>query len=321
MKRYFCLFCLFISLFCSFSLFAGESSPHRVTLGVPVKQIPYMPLYLGVEKGIFAAEGLEVLIVTISPRTAIPAMVGGDLDYTTALGSAIRAKARGLPLRALMAMATKPPFYLIVSQEIRNPKELEGKAVGVQSIGGTQHLITRLTLRHLQVNPDRVTFVNTVDGPSTLAGLKSGSIKGASLFPPLNVVARRMGFRQLAYAGDFLEIAANGIVTSEKKIREERDQVKRMVRGVLQSLAYVSKHPEESIQWIMREFRLERDVAREVYEDQIKVFRLDGSLPQATVEKEISLAREVGAISEQVDPSQMVDLSLLQEAQKEIGLR
>src|SRR5512141_2170445 len=77
----------------------AATNPIRVTVHVPSKSLAIMPYYFGKDKGFFLREAIEPRLVTMSPPTAIAALVAGELDFSSTLGAATSAIMRGLPLR------------------------------------------------------------------------------------------------------------------------------------------------------------------------------------------------------------------------------
>ena len=75
-------------------------------------------------KGFYRAEGLDVDYVIMKPQVAMQALIAGDVGYTTALGSTIRAALRNVPFRVVMTIADKPLFALIAQPGIHSVEEL-----------------------------------------------------------------------------------------------------------------------------------------------------------------------------------------------------
>jgi ABC-type nitrate/sulfonate/bicarbonate transport system substrate-binding protein len=85
----------------------------KIHISAPSKSLSWFPIHLTREKGFYRAEGLDVDYVIMKPQVAMQALIAGDVGYTTALGSTIRAALRNVPLRVVMTIADKPLFSLI----------------------------------------------------------------------------------------------------------------------------------------------------------------------------------------------------------------
>jgi hypothetical protein len=124
----------------------------KVYVSVPSKSLTWFPAHLTKEKGFYRAEGLEVDFIIMKPQVALQALIGGDVGYTTALGSTMRAGVRGLPLRVVMTIADKPLFALIARPGINSVDELRGKLLGISSFGASSDTLARAVLRRYKMN-------------------------------------------------------------------------------------------------------------------------------------------------------------------------
>ena len=84
----------------------AAAQPAKIHISAPSKSLSWFPVHLTREKGFYRAEGLDVDYVIMKPQVAMQALIAGDVGYTTALGSTIRAAFRGVPLRVVMTIAT-----------------------------------------------------------------------------------------------------------------------------------------------------------------------------------------------------------------------
>ena len=68
---------------------------------------------------------------------------------------------------------------------------------------------------------------------SRYAVLESGVVDASLLSVPENIIANEKGYNELLFLGDIVEFPQNGFGTSDKRIRENPDEVYRMVRATL----------------------------------------------------------------------------------------
>src|SRR5262249_60603935 len=74
---------------------------------------------------------------------------------------------------------------------------------------------------------------------SRYAVLETNVVDASFLSVPENIIALEKGYNELVFAGDVVEFPQNGFGTSEKKIRDNPDEVYRMVRATLRGLQFV----------------------------------------------------------------------------------
>ena len=80
------------------------------------------------------------------------------------------------------------------------------------------------------------------------AVLETGVVDASFLSVPENIIALEKGYNELIFVGDVVEFPQNGFGTSEKKIRENPDEVYRMVRATLRGLQFVwDKNNQEAV--------------------------------------------------------------------------
>ena len=67
--------------------------------------------------------------------------------------------------------------------------------------------------------------------------------------------------------------------------------------------------------------KVDKETASATYESVLKAFNDDGSLPEDGFRLMIDEAKKQAKVSRDVAPGEIADLSLLREAQKELGIR
>src|SRR6516165_11622169 len=170
-----------ISIFLGLSFFPGTASAELVRPAIPRATVNYLSLPVAEVKGFFRSEGLENETIVIPGTTAIAALVSGNVDYSGAGGSGMRAALRGAPIKAVMFQTEKVTWYLQGAPNIVRTTDLRGKRIAVGTIGDTQDtLITMLVEREGLTARD----VTRVAMPSrstmtTILALKTGAVSAA----------------------------------------------------------------------------------------------------------------------------------------------
>ena len=84
--------------------------------------------------------------------------------------------------------------------------------------------------------------------------LHSGQIDATALSLPFFIIAKRQGYTLLGSAADVIDMATVGIGTSTRKIQQEREQVKRMIRAQLDTLRWVKSQKAENVAFLQKFF-------------------------------------------------------------------
>ncbi|HWH79292.1 MAG TPA: ABC transporter substrate-binding protein [Candidatus Binatus sp.] len=295
----------------------------KITLGYPATAMSHFPVFVGREFGQFRDEGLDVQLVRVSGNVVVAALLAGELGYTTSGDGTVRSAVLGLPIKMLAAIGVKPSLSLIVRPEIKTVADLKGKAIAISTPGTTTDFTAREIVKHYGLNPDRdITTVGLGDQPQRMAAMQTGAVAGAIVTPPNDLKAEAQGFRLLVFTGDFMEDSLLGVLgTSERRIKERPDQVKKMVRAVVKTLLFIRQQPEQVTSFAQRFWKLDRKQAEKSYELIVKTMSRDGSATDAAMQAAIYQAKVTSKIQKDILPAQLVDLSFLREAQQELKLR
>ena len=105
-------------------------------------------------KEFYRAEGLDVDYVIMKPQVAMQALIAGDVGYTTALGSTIRAALRNVPLRVVMTIADKPLFCSHCPAGDPFSRRARGKLLGISSFGAEHRHLRARPIAPLQANAE-----------------------------------------------------------------------------------------------------------------------------------------------------------------------
>ena len=178
-------------------LSSTASFAERVRTVIPRATLNYLSVPVAEVKGFFRDENLENETITIPGSTAIAALVSGEVDYSGAGGTGMRAALRGAPIKCVMFQTEKVTWYLIAAPEIAKPADLKGKRVAVGTVGDTQDaLITAYAERNGVAPRDLVRVaMASRSTTTTVLGLKSGAIQAATVNGDEALIAEKEGLR------------------------------------------------------------------------------------------------------------------------------
>ncbi|MDP9129036.1 MAG: hypothetical protein M3N35_01495, partial [Candidatus Binatota bacterium] len=104
----------FLVLFCVAWLSASARA-EKIRTSVPGLNLNYLSVLSAEDRRFFRDEGLENETIAIGGPAGIAALVSGDVDFSGAGGSGLRAAVRGAPLKAIFYQTEKPTWYLVVN--------------------------------------------------------------------------------------------------------------------------------------------------------------------------------------------------------------
>jgi ABC-type nitrate/sulfonate/bicarbonate transport system substrate-binding protein len=103
-------------------------------------------------------------------------------------------------------------------------------------------------LRAVGINPERdVKMINGGNEAVRVEQLRSKQIHAAMVNPPMSVMMKREGFGLLLHASDYVDLPLTGLGATTKKLKENPDQAKRVVRALNESLQFIRANRKETI--------------------------------------------------------------------------
>ena len=307
--------CALTTLILLFLLLVGDApAAERVTIATPSRGLFEFPVVVAMRKGFYKDEGIDVDKVQMQPALGVKALISGDVDYLLAWGSALRAAVTGVPVKAVVGIAGRPLHVLIARPEIKTPKDLKGRVIGVDSIAGTVDYLARVAVRHFGLEPERdVQIIVTGESPTRLAALHSGAIDATPIDVAFAVKAEDEGFRRLVYLGDLIELPLSGIAVTDQKLQTHREQVRKVVRATVRGTRYFKQNRNDTVQMLADYLRITPMQAAKAYDTSINSFSNDGMISDKGVQLDVQLTKERLKLTKDTPLSQLVDWSLVRE--------
>ena len=302
----------------------AQSGLKKVRMGSSSTNVSFLAIYTALHRSFFKDEGIDLEIVFMPANLASAAVLNGDLDYNGAVTGTIGAAVRGQPMKVLLFTVAKPLLFLMSKKDIKDIKQLKGKKIAGSSPGGSATLLANQALKQIGLEPGKDVSVLQMSGnaASRYAVLESGIVDASLLSVPENIIAQEKGYHELLFLGDVVEFPQNGFGTSEKRIRENPDEVYRMVRATLRGLQFVwEKNNQEAVtnilmkQWKVNDRKMAAEMARQVN----RVLTKDAYVKPESVQVLIDLARDSAKVTKPVSVADVVDYTFLDKARKELG--
>lgn len=294
-----------------------------VRVGIPGKLVDFAPFFVGIKTGIYRSEGLEPQFIVMRSGIIFPALLSGELDYTTLYQSAIRSAISGLPVRVIATLMTKQTFFLFSQREIRRVQDLKGKRIAISNFASSTDTSARAALKHHGLEAMRdATLIAMGDTGVRFQALLSGAIEAAILTPPYTVMAEKKGLNNLVWLGDILgDVPSNGLSTTLKTLKENSDQVHRMLRASVRSMIYTREHKQDVLSILLREFPgLDGDTLAGTLDFYVKAMSRDGRVAEGVVRELINEQRELLNVKNEISLNQVSDFGPLQRVIKELNL-
>jgi ABC-type nitrate/sulfonate/bicarbonate transport system substrate-binding protein len=282
----------------------------------------FMTFPLAQKRGFLKEEGIEAEIIRITGAASRTALGSGEVDYGTGLGSNIGGAMTGLPIKVVACYVPAPVLALVTRPEFKSVQALKGKTVGILVFGGVAHFAARVMAKHFGLDPDKdMKFIAVGPVEARFAALTQGLIDATLLAPPLDYEAKKRGFNVLARADEILIFPETGLVSSVKKIQERPDEVKRVIRAGIKAYRYIRGNRDGTVQFIMEWLKVNREVATATYDGVAKVYNDDINTCEKGLRLVVDETKKTLKITREIPLSEIADLSILKEAQRELGIK
>ena len=227
---------------------SATASAERVRTAIPRSTVNYLSLPVAEIKGFFRSEGLDNETIVVPGTAAIAALVSGNVDYSGAGGSGMRAAVRGAPIKAIMFQTERVTWYLIGAPDIQKISDLKGKRIAVGTIGDTQDTLMTMLVEREGLSPRDITRVAmpSRSTASTFLSLKTGAVSAAVVNADESLLAEKEGMRTLAFIGDIFPYPFQGFMATDKMIVERSNDIKKWLRAMAKALMFIRERPEEA---------------------------------------------------------------------------
>jgi NitT/TauT family transport system substrate-binding protein len=291
-----------------------------VRIGYPSLGFRQGHIWVGKDEGLFRKYGLDVEPVFLrGGQLAIQALAAGDPPIMS-IGQVVQANLSGFSLALIAGVENYYDSTIFGRPGLSTPEQLKGKRLGISGYGAATHFAALIVAKHFNLDPNKdLTLVPGGPDAERLAALTAGKID-ASVFNSSTVpITRKMGFHELVYLPDLrVEVQGNGLATTRSYIKSNRETVKAALRGYIEAIHFIFYDKQAAQKAFAKYMRTtDADVLENSYQVYIATtpkrpyptlkglqFLLDQLTPQMPQAKNAK-------------PEQFVDLSFLQELEKE----
>jgi NitT/TauT family transport system substrate-binding protein len=293
-----------------------------IRIAYPSTSFTTVPIVAAIKHGHFQQEGIRAELIFMRPNISVTALVNGQVEFATVHGSVVRAAARGLPVKSLMVIADRPAYFLVTKAMVKSIPALKGKTIGIASLGGSVHLMTKELFAQSGLDPDRdVTMIVTGDHNTSILAMQAGNVDAIVIAVPWQTVAAKAGFHNLTYLGDALRLPMAGLGAADESMKKRPDLLKRAVKSTLRAIDFVRdrSNKNEVLALMGNWFKISDDLAQNAYDQMVQAYPANGMVSDQALEKDLEVARQTGAIKGRVPLSRVVDFQFVREARQDLS--
>lgn len=263
----------------------------------------HAPLFVALEKGYFAAHGLDVEIIAPSNPNDPPKLVAaGKADIAVSYQHQHQMQIdQGLPLVRIATLIATPLNSLVVLADgpITSLADLKGKTIGY-SVGGFETVLLKVMLEKAGLGLEDVKLVNVNFSlsPALFTG-QADAVIGAFRNFELNqmVIEKRPGRAFYVEENGIPAYDELILVTNAERVKEAK--LRRFVDALEEGVQYLVNHPDESWQLFIKGERKNLDDAlnRRAWKDTLPRFALrPGALDQQRYRRFAEFLQKQGTV-------------------------
>jgi NitT/TauT family transport system substrate-binding protein len=285
----------------------------------------HSPFFVGVEKGFYADEGLDV---TIQPATGsgfvVTALEGKQADYGMVdAGTLIQAVAKGANVKAFSVFMDVTTSGLASVEPYKTLEALKGANIAA-SLTDSARVILPIIFNEHGVDPNSVEWV-AADPGGYVSLLLSGQIDlyAASLdgdIPMLRRIAGRQGkdVHFLPYSDWGYDVFGYVLAAHADRFAERPDEIRAFARATAKAVEYAMENPEETAKIMVKHNpTLNPEATLDQWKQSILAIRTDyvkqhgyGVATEDRVKRSIDLVKNAMKINSDVSPQDLFGMGI-----------
>jgi NitT/TauT family transport system substrate-binding protein len=299
---------------------ANAQELKRIRIGYPSLSFRQSNVWVAKEQGLFKKYGLEIEPIFLrGGQIATQALAAGDPPIVN-IGTVVQAGLQGYNLVLVAAVETKYDQIVFARKGINRLEDLRGKNFGISGFGAATHHAANILFKHLGIEPGKeVALVPGGPDAERMAALMSGKIDATMFTSSSAAPARKAGLVELFQVADLgVEVQGNGFATSRSYIATNRDTVKNALRGFVEAIYYIYANKKEAQAVFAKYMRTnDPEVLEDSYQGYVKTIPKKPYPTLKGIQYMLDLVAPQIPAAKNAKPEQFVDLSFLQELEKD----
>lgn len=269
-----------ISLPCLMALGVWAWSPGpaaaatKVSFGQVSPTATIWPAVVATKKGFFAANGVEIDMVSIGVSPGMQAVASGSLNimHNTCNAPISFLEAGGTGVHISLVSMGIHPGVVFGKKGVRGPADLKGQVVGTSSIKSGSTVLLRRVLKARGLGPSDYDVVAGQGSAQIFQGLQAGALSAVWLVPPQSLSAAIGGFPVI---GTFQEVAPKFpfvcFVTNDNWVKNNTAVAQGFAKAWLAAVAwlYDPANRAEAEKLLADELKLQPAIAAATYDELI----------------------------------------------------
>lgn len=270
---------------------------------------------------LFEKHGIDVDLVMITGGSrSMAALLGGSTQFATGSATApLLAAARGSDAVIVAASYNKFPAAIVAKSDIRSPKDLRGKKLGILNFGGSHDLGMQMAFKEWGMRQNDVQVLIGGDAPTRLAALTAGRIDATLLSPPHLTKAVKAGYRVLADMGEMrANFSQSTVYVRRSYLRENRDLAKRFLRAYAEAVHIIKTDRGRTLKVFAGRMRLDdAEILHATYDYYAPRFSFPPRVDMTGIKDTLDFYARSSPEVKNRQPQDFIDQTILDELERE----
>jgi len=247
-----------------------------------------LPIVIAQKAGLFEKYNLPVVLYEqTSPSVSVKSLAAKEIDYLPFASEGTVASQKGLPVKTFMLFSENNPYFL-VGQKGSKINDIKNIGLGV---GIPMHFYVAKKFILENDIPAEIIYINNVS--AVTAALKSGSVDAVIRSIP---DVFKLHMEEFPILKDFNIQIGQGLITYDDKIKNNPEEVKKIIQAIKEAISFIKNKPEETKKillenWKMDDNETNRKIVDDSYDIMKKSFLENGPTEGTAVDMLVRIAK------------------------------
>jgi NitT/TauT family transport system substrate-binding protein len=293
----------------------------RIVAGMVAHGPPQWPQYIASELGWFKQDNIELDLIGVGAGGA-QQLAGGSLNIAhSGFPDFARASLQGAPVKIIINDIVASPYAVFAKPSIKQIAELRGKLISIGGVKDVTLIYMKAFLASAGVRTSDVDFVYAKAAGDRLSALVSGGVDATLLNPPTYFKAISLGFSNLGDIEPHIkDVPFTVWATNTEWATKNRAALIAFARSYKRGVRwlYDPANKDAAVDILVKHAKQDRRDTIEAYDYlvvRLKLFGVDGGVPDAAYEKMAEGLIELGDMKKPVPPKSVIfDGSFIEQA-------
>lgn len=283
-----------------------------IKMGLPSKNMSYLPIYVAMKKGYFQKNNLNINLTYVTGGVLVlRGLQTGDFQIASSLPeSIITGVSEGANVKIIGTLDNQSMYSIYVAKDINDPKALKGKVAAGNVPGSGTDIQLQYWLKKYGLDPEKdIKIIGSGDNSGRLQALQQGLAAVTILSQPADLKADEFGFKRYAMRDELKTYNHNIIATNGDMIKNKPEILYSYMSAQADATAFIKDkaNRDEVLKIAMDELQMTKADAEKSLDFVLPSLADKGKLNIDGVKWAIDTVKETGALKTDISSDKLVD--------------